>query len=122
MFRFADGGGGAEDMGVTKLVIFCGLHKCMTPELIKITINPIIRGSSFFFFNIKPPARYIFDCVDNNPPAPSPTHAPPHSTDDQTKAPVTFNWHLIFYVKKCFDLLIIASWLASNKPPWNKEV
>ena len=33
-----------------------------------------------------------------------PIHSSPHSTDDQPKAPVTFSWHLIFSVKKCFGL------------------
>ena len=31
-FTFADGGGGGgSGLGVIKLVIFCGSHKCMTP-------------------------------------------------------------------------------------------
>ena len=47
--------------------------------------------------------------------------APHHSTDDQTKARVTFSWHLIFYVKKYFGLLNIASWLASNKLLWTRK-
>ena len=54
--------------------------------------------------------------------SPFPTHSSPHSTDDQPKAPVTFSWHLIFYVKKCFGLLNLASLLASNKTALNKEV
>ena len=68
--------------GAIKLVIFCDRHKCMTPKWFKITTNASIRGSS----------RY-------NSLKPS-THSSPHSTDEQTKAPVTFSWYLIFYVKK----------------------
>ena len=34
-------------------------HKYMTSKCFKITTNPIIRGSSFFF-NIKPPTRQNF--------------------------------------------------------------
>ena len=49
--------GGHRTWGVTKLVIFCGRHKFVTPKWFKITTNSIIRGSSFF--NIKPQARYI---------------------------------------------------------------
>ena len=46
-----------------KLVIILKqkIHKCMTPKWFKITANPIIRGSSFFF-NIKPPAGYMHTC------------------------------------------------------------
>ena len=51
-------GVGHRAWGVTKLVIFCDHHKCVTPKWFKITTNSIIRGSSFFF-NIKPRARYI---------------------------------------------------------------
>ena len=75
-----------------RLVIFAKIEnnfdKFMTPKWFRITTNPIIRGSSFFF-NIKPPARYThtyihtyihayihtyihtyiqhLDCIDNNP-------------------------------------------------------
>ena len=53
--------------------------------------------------------------VSPSPPAPS--HPFPHSTDDQTKARVNFSWH----VKSYFDLLSIASWLASNKLLWKRK-
>ena len=36
-------------LGITKSVIFCGRHKCMTRQWIKITTNSIIRDSCFFF-------------------------------------------------------------------------
>ena len=49
---------GWEGWGVTKLVIFCGRHKCTTPKWFKITTNLIIRGSNFLF-NIKSKARYV---------------------------------------------------------------
>ena len=39
----------------------------------------------------------------------------PHSTDDLTKAPVTFSWHLLFCVNEHCGLLNIVSLLASNK-------
>ena len=55
--HFCKGGGWGWG---TKLVIFCGRHKCMTPKWFKITTNAIIRGSSFFF-NIKAQVRYILN-------------------------------------------------------------
>ena len=93
-----------------KLVIILKqkIHKCMTPKWFKITANPIIRGSSFFF-NIKPPGGYMHTC--NILTAWITTPIPfPHSLLSQltsfptpfswpTKAPVTFSWHLIFYLK-----------------------
>ena len=36
-------------LGITKPVIFCGRHKCMTRQWIRITTNSIIRDSCFFF-------------------------------------------------------------------------
>ena len=51
---------------VTKLVIFCNHHECMTPNWFKITTTSIIRGSSFFFY-IKPLSQVHFDCNKNNP-------------------------------------------------------
>ena len=53
----------------------------------------------------------------------------PHSTDDLTKAPVTFSWHLLFYVNEhcgllniaSCGLLNIASLLASNKTLWARK-
>ena len=59
------------------------IHKCMTPKWFKIRTTQIIRGSSFFF-NIKPPARYIH--INNiltafiTTPSPLPTHSFSHST------------------------------------------
>ena len=74
LFNFADGGGGTGHGRVTKLVIFCGRHKCMTPKWFKITTKAIIRGSSFFL-NVKQPARniltaYITTTLPIPPPAP----------------------------------------------------
>ena len=86
-----------EDGGGHKIGHFCGRHKCMAPKWFEITTYSIISASSLFF-SIKPPT----------------THPSPYSTDDQTKAPVTFSWHLIFYVEKYFGLLNIASWRATN--------
>ena len=44
-----------------------------------------------------------------------PTHSSPQSTDDQTKVLVTFNWHLIFYVKTyCVLLNMALGWLATK--------
>ena len=39
--------------GITKLIIFCGRHKFMTPKWFKITTNSTIRGSSFFLLQHK---------------------------------------------------------------------
>ena len=57
----------------------------MTPKWFKITADLVIRESGFFF-NIKP------DTFGS--------HRKQNSTDDQTKGPATFSWHLIFYVKR----------------------
>ena len=90
--------------GITRLVIFCDCHKCMTPKWFKITTNSITRGSSFFF-NIMSQARCIMSARKPSPhPPPPPSSPSPNlffsdSTDDQTKAHVTFSSHLIFYVK-----------------------
>ena len=56
-------------------------------------------------------------------PSPLPQHSflSHYSTNDRTKVPVTFIWHLIFYVKKYFGLLNIASWMPSNKPLWTRN-
>ena len=61
--------------GVGGVVIFCGHCTCMAPKWFKITINSIIRDSTFFF-NIKPQARYIFTEWRTTP-SPSTFH---HST------------------------------------------
>ena len=53
----------------------------------------------------------------------------PHSTDDLTKASVTFSWHLLFYVNEhcgllniaSCGLLNIASLLASHKTLWARK-
>ena len=58
---------------ITKLVISCCHHKCMIRKQFKITTNPIIRSSNFFF-NIKITAGYILPAqIPNNPQGPSST-------------------------------------------------
>ena len=76
----------------------------MTPKWFEITTNSIIKRMCFLF-NIKPDT---FEWIEiDQSPAPSPpppphththTHTNPslHSIDDETKAPATFRWHLIF--------------------------
>ena len=95
---------------LSKDLQICDLHKCVTSKWFRITTNSIIRGSSFFF-NIKPQAMFILVAQK--------TTSRPflHSTGySKLKAPVTFSWPLIFYAKKYFGLLNVASQLASNKP------
>ena len=104
---------------VITLVIFCGCHKCMTHKWFKTTPNSIIRGINFFSSSSHKPCTFWLR--REQPPAPPPTHPFHHSIDEQTKVPVTFNWHLIFYVRKYFSLLNIASLLASNKPLWTRK-
>ena len=102
---------------VTKLVIFCGCQKCMTPRWFKITTNSITRGSSFFF-NIKSQSRYIMSVQKTflSPPAPLPTHSFPHSTDDQRKEHATFSWYLLFYVNMFWtsNHSQLLGWLAES--------
>ena len=97
---------------------FCGRDKCMTPKWFKITTDSVNRGNSF---NIKPQARQFWLCREQPPAALPPTHPSPRSTDDQTKARVTFSWQLIVYMKKYFGVLNIAFWLASNKTLWTRK-
>ena len=66
-------------------------------------------------------SQIYFDYVENNTPASPPTHSSPNSIDYLNKGPVPFSWHLIFYVKKYFGLLNIASWLVSNKTLWTRK-
>ena len=82
--------------GVTQLVIFCGRYKCITHKWFKtiIFLEAVVSSSSS--------SQIHFDCRREQPPALPPSH----STDDQTKEPVIFSWHL----------MNIASSLAATKP------
>ena len=81
------------------------------------SLGAVVSSSTW---NHKPDT--FFNYVENNPPpSPSPTQSSSRSTDDRTKAALIFSRHLIFYVKKYFGLLNIASWLASNKPLWTRK-
>ena len=92
---------GWRGWGVTKLVIFCGHHKYMTPKRFKKNdLQPIQLLEAVVSSSTS--SQIHFDCIENNPQRPAPSQSPlsPHSTDDQTKSLVTFSWLLFFYVKK----------------------
>ena len=113
IFHFCRWRVGHRTWGVTKFVIFCGRHKCITPKWFKITTNSIIRGSSFFF-NIKPQAGDIFWLRREQPPSPSPHSllSPLHWSPNQSLCYFQLALNLC---EEYFGLLNIASWLASNK-------
>ena len=107
MFIFEDERGRGYKIGH-----FHGRHKCITPKWFKIqpiqSLETVVSSSTW---------RHKSDTfwLHRKKSSTSPNHLSPHSTDDKTKAPVTFSWYLIFYVKNYFDLLSIAScWLGTN--------
>ena len=78
-------------------------------------LQPIQLLEELFFPSIS--SQIHSDCIDNN------LHCigNNHSTVDQIKLPVTCSLSLIFYVKKYYGLLNIASWLTSSKTLWRRK-